>query len=297
MTYAYFFALAFCWGSAFLAGKNVSSGVDAFYGALSRAVFGFLFFIILFVVRRKSVKMPTREIWKPWFLSSVLIIVPFFLMFWGLRFVPSGVGGIFNGTAPIWTFIAGAVILKGEDAFTWARAGGVLVGIAGILLIMLPTVKMQGNMAEFYGCLALLGMAVCYALGNVFTKYIMVDHNTISTEANIFHQYLFALIIMGGAALIFGSFPARSALDAKTVLSMVYGGAVSSAIAFLLLLELIKRLGALRAASVTYLVPIVALILNFIDDGRVPGANEFAGMALIFVSLFIIQKPIKKVNP
>jgi len=294
MTYVYFFALAFCWGSAFLAAKNVSAGIDPFYGALSRVFFGLAFFIILFILRRKSIKMPVKEIWKPWFLSSVLIILPFFLMFWGLRFVPSGVGGIFNGTAPIWTFIAGAIILKGEDAFTWPRAAGVLAGIIGILLIMLPTVKMQGNMAEFYGCLALLGMAVCYALGSVFTKYIMVDHSTISTEANIFHQYFFALIVMGAAALVFGQTPAGAAFDAKTVLSMVYGGVVSSAIAFLLLLALIKRLGALRAASVTYLVPIVALGLDFIDTGRVPGLNEFAGMFLIFVSLFIIQRPVRK---
>ena len=293
MTYFYFFALAFCWGSAFLAAKNIVAGVDPLYGALSRVLFGLLFFVVLFALRRKSVKIPVREIWKPWFLSSVLIIIPFLLMFWGQQFVPSGTGGIFNGTAPIWTFIAGAVILKGEDSFTWPRAAGVLIGIAGILCIMLPAAHFQASMAEFYGSLALLGMAVCYALGNVFTKYIMVDHTTISTEGNIFHQYFFAFIIMGAASLIFGVMPARAMLDTKTVLSMVYGGVISSAVAFLLLLALIKRLGALRAASVTYLVPIVALILDFIATGRVPGLNEFAGIILIFISLFIIQRPIK----
>ncbi|MDR0292358.1 MAG: DMT family transporter [Elusimicrobium sp.] len=294
MTYFYFFALAFCWGSAFLAAKNIVAGVDPLYGAFSRVFFGFLFFIILFALRRKSVKIPAKEIWKPWFLSSVLIILPFFLMFWGQQFVPSGVGGIFNGTAPIWTFIAGAIILKGEDSFTWPRALGVLIGIAGILCIMLPAANFQGSMAEFYGCLALVGMAICYALGNVFTKYIMVDHSTISTEGNIFHQYLFAFIVMGAVSLVFGVMPSKNMLDTKTVLSMIYGGVFSSAIAFLLLLALIKRLGALRAASVTYLVPIVALVLDFLATGRVPGLNEFAGIFLIFVSLFIIQKPVKK---
>ena len=294
MTYFYFFALAFAWGSAFLAAKNIVAGVDPLYGALSRTFFGLLFFVILFALRRKSVKIPVKEIWKPWLLSSVLIIVPFFLMFWGQQFVAPGIGGIFNGTAPIWTFIAGAIILKGEDSFTWPRAAGVVIGIAGILFIMLPKVHFQGNMAEFYGCLALLGMAVCYALGNVFTKYIMVDRSTISTEGNIFHQYFFAFVVMGIIALVFGVAPARAQLDTKTVLSMVYGGAISSALAFLLLLALIKRLGAMRAASATYLVPIVALILDFFATGRVPDVNEFAGIFLIFISLFIIQKPVKK---
>ncbi|GHT42340.1 hypothetical protein FACS189437_10210 [Bacteroidia bacterium] len=279
-----------------MAAKNiVAAGVDPMYGALSRVFFGFLFFIILFALRRKNVKIPAKELWKPWFLSSLLIILPFFLMFWGQRFVPSGTGGIFNGTVPIWTFIAGAVILKGEDSFTWPRAAGVLIGVAGILCIMLPHARFRGNMPEFYGGAALLGMAVCYALGGVFTKYIMVDHKTISVEGNIFQQYLFAFIVMGAASVVFAAPPPSAALDAKTILSMIYGGVFSTAAAFLLLLALIKRLGALRAASVTYLVPLVALVLDFSATGRTPVLNEVVGIILIFLSLFIIQKPAGKV--
>jgi len=293
MTYFYFFALAFAWGSAFLATKFIVEDVDPYYGAMARAFFGLVFFIVLYAVRRKSVKVPVQELWRPWFLSALLIILPFFLLFWGQRFVPSGVGGIFNGTVPIWAFIAGAVILKGGDSFSWPRAAGVLLGVTGILFIMLPKVSFDGGMAEFYGCIALLGMAVSYAFGNVFTKYIMVDRSNITIEGNIFHQYLFAFIVMGIVSLACGVRPPASALTAKTVLAMVYSGVVPSAVAFLLLLELIRRLGAMRASSASYLVPIVALVLDFAATRRVPDVYEFAGIFLIFISLFLIQRPVK----
>ncbi|WP_428898532.1 Permease of the drug/metabolite transporter (DMT) superfamily [Parelusimicrobium proximum] len=297
MTQFYFITLAFCWGSAFLATKNIVDTIDPYWGALSRVVFGLLLFVIIFIVRRKSIHVPAKELWRPFLLQLLLISIPFMLMFWGQRFVPSGIGGIFNGTVPIWAFIAGAILLKGEDSFTWTRALGVGLGLAGMLTVMLPKLApgtFSGSMMEFWGCVALMLMAVCYALGNVATKYIMVDHKTVSTEGNIFYQYVFAGIIMLIVALIFGRAPAVSDLTPKVLTSMAYVGMMSSAVAFLCLLQLIKRLGATRASAVTYLVPIIALIIDFAATGRVPGGMEFAGVALIFAGLFLIQKPVKK---
>lgn len=294
MTTFYFLALAFCWGTAFIAAKNISEAMDPLWGAFFRVTAGFVFFCILFAIRRKSVKLPAKELWRPWLLSILLISFPFFLMSWGQQFVPSGLGGVFNGTVPIWAFILGAILLKGEDSFSWARGAGVLLGVAGIFIIMLPKVKFAGGSMELYGSFALLTMAVSYAAGNVATKYIMVDHSVVSTESNIFHQYLSACVLLLVCSLIFADAPAPGAFTTKTVLSILHAGVMSSAVAFLLLLELIKRLGATRASSVTYLTPIVALITDFCFTGRVPAPREFAGVLLIFCSILLIQRPLKK---
>ncbi|WP_424245600.1 drug/metabolite transporter (DMT)-like permease [Elusimicrobium posterum] len=297
MTNFYFLALAFCWGSAFLATKNIVSQIDPYYGAFSRVFFGFIFFIILFLARRKSIKVPVKEMWRPWLISFLLITFPFILMFWGQQHIPSGVAGIFNATVPFWVFVIAGVILKGEDSFNLTRGLGVLIGIAGILMIMLPKAQFSGNLNEFYGCLALLFMSVSYAAGNVATKYLMVDHNTISIEGNIFHQYLSAGVVILIIALIFGNAPSVQTLTQPKVLgSMVYVGVFSSAIAFLLLLTLIKRLGATRASAATYVVPLISLCLDFIDTGRIPALIEIGGTALIIFSLVLIQKPVKAKN-
>jgi drug/metabolite transporter (DMT)-like permease len=215
-------------------------------------------------------------------------------LFWGLQYAAPGISGIFNGTVPIWSFIAGAIILKGVDSFSWERAAGVLVGVGGLLVIMLPKASFSGGMQEFYGCMAFLIMAVFYALGNVMTKYIMVDHATISEEGNIFHQYLFAVVVMTAFAFITGGSPAAEAFTPKVIFSIAYIGIVSSAVAFLLLLALIKRLGAMRAAAVTYFTPLVAICVDIIFIKRMPTGPELLGVALIFAGQFLIQKPIKK---
>ena len=295
MTTVLFLGLAFCWGSAFLATKNIVDAIDPFYGALARTFFGFIFLAALYAARRKSVKVPVKELWKTWVMSLLLITLPFIFMFWGQQYVPSGMGGVFNSTVPLWVFIIGAMTLKGEDAFSWRRMSGVLIGFCGLVWIMWPKLNFSaaGGMTEFYGAIALVLMAVCYALGQIGTKYLFVDKATMSHEGNVFNQYLFAVVLLGAISLAFGKMPSANVFTAKVWISMIFVGVFSSAVAYLILIELIKRLGAMRASAVTYLVPLVSLSLDFASTGRIPLLNEVGGILLIFASLYLIQKPLK----
>ena len=119
------------------------------------------------MVQGKSLRISPKQIWRPWLVGFLLILFPFAARSWGMRFISPTIGGIFNGTVPIWAFIAGAILLKGVDRFTWLRAGGVLLGMCGVTIIMWPTLSLGDNPHALYGCLAVLLMAWSYALGNV----------------------------------------------------------------------------------------------------------------------------------
>ena len=136
-------------------------------------------------------------------------------------------------------------------------------------------------------------MVWSYSLGNLITKKIMVDNHSVAPEANTFHQYLFSAVVLLVVSLILEPVPPASAFSAKVVLSIASAGVFSSAVAFLLMVALIRRWGATRMASVTYFTPVVAMASDMIAFGRMPGGNELLGLVLIFISLFLIQKPIK----
>ena len=297
MSYFLAFCLALCWGTAFLASKNIVDVLPPYWGAFARVLAGLVFFIVFFGVRRAKLKCPVRELWRPWTISLLLILLPFAALSWGIQHTVPTIAGIFNGTVPIWSFIAGAILLKGVDRFTWRRAAGVIIGLAGLLIIMRPQWQAAltapaGQMA-LWGYLALLFMALCYGLGNVLTKKIMVDNTTLNWEANTLHQYLFAAVVLCGVSLLTEPMPALYVFNTKLVLSIISAGVISSAVAFLLMIALIKRWGATRMASVTYFSPIIAMITDILFRGRTPHSVELLGMALIFVSLWLIQKPLK----
>ena len=297
MSYVLAFCLALCWGTAFLASKNIVDVLPPYWGAFARVLTGLLFFTIFFGVRRAPLKCPARQLWRPWAISALLILLPFAALSWGIQHTVPTVAGIFNGTVPIWSFIAGAILLKGVDRFTWRRAAGVIIGLLGLLIIMRPQWQSAltvpaGKMALF-GYLALLFMALCYGVGNVLTKKIMVDNTTLNWEANTFHQYIFATIILLAVSCMTEPTPALAVFNTKLILSVLSAGIFSSAVAFLLMIALIRRWGATRMASVTYFSPIIAMGTDILFRGRTPHTPELIGMLLIFVSLWLIQKPLK----
>ncbi len=299
MSYFLAFCLALCWGTAFLATKNIVTALPPYWSTFFRVLAGLIFFLIFYKLQNKNLKIDFNQLWRPFVIGFLLILLPFAALSWGQRFVAPTVGGIFNGTVPIWSFIAGAIILKGEDSFTWRRALGILFGIAGLLIITWPKISVNFhaiNSAEIYGYIALLIMAWSYGFGNVITKKIMVDNKSTTLEANTFYQYLISALILLIFAFIIEPFPPLAKFSSKVIISIICAGVFSSAIAFLLMVELIKRWGATRMASVTYLTPVIAMVLDIFALHRFPTSNEIVGLCIIFAGLFLIQKPFQTNN-
>ncbi len=296
MNYLLAFCLALCWGTAFLASKNIVDVLPPYWGAFFRVLAGFVFFVVLFGAQRANVRCPVRQLWRPWTISLMLILLPFAALSWGIQHTAPTIAGIFNGTVPIWSFIAGAILLKGVDRFTWRRAAGVVIGLAGLLVIMRPQWQTAftapaGKMA-LWGYLALLFMALCYGVGNVITKKIMVDNTSLPWQANTLHQYAFAAVVLGVVSFLTEPIPTVGVFNTKLVLSILSAGVFSSAVAFLLMIALMKRWGATRMASVTYFSPIIAMGTDILFRGRTPHLSELMGMVLIFISLWLIQKEV-----
>ena len=183
MSYFLALCLAFCWGTAFLATKNIVTALPPYWSTFFRVLAGLLFFLVLYTVQKKNLRIKLNQLWRPFVIGFLLILFPFAALSWGQRFVAPTIGGIFNGSVPIWSFIAGAIILKGVDSFTWRRAAGIILGIIGLLIITWPKISANFhgvNSMEMYGYFALLLMAWSYGLGNVLTKKIMVDNHSTS---------------------------------------------------------------------------------------------------------------------
>ena len=285
MNILYFILLAFFWGSAYIGVKYTLEVVEPFTSAFLRTFIGFLFFAIWYLIARKKVHLPLKLAWRPWLAGTLIMTLPFLFLYWGQRFVSAGMGGIMNGTVPLWVFIIAALTIKGEDKFTWKKSIGVLLGFIGLVLTkgFAPV-----ETSALLGMGSLLLMAICYALGNVFTKYILT--NNITMEQNIYHQFMFSSLSLLLVALLSGeTLPSSAIFEPKVLISMLYVGICSSALALLLLFKLLKEWGALKASAATYFVPVVAVALDYILNGVVPSIHTITGMVIIIVSLLLIK--------
>ncbi len=95
------------------------------------------------------------------------------------------------------------------------------------------------------------------------------------------------------AASIALGYDLRTLFDvpARTLWSMIYLGLVSNGICWIFYMRLMRRIGAVRSSSVTYVLPLVAIMIDLIYFGALPRAVELLGSGIIIVGIrFCIRK-------
>ena len=186
--------------------------------------------------------------------SLIGYAVPFLIFPWAQQFVVSGLAGVYMAFMPIWT-IALAFLFAGEKLNRWKIAGFAL-GFAGVMILMGPDVVAGAARSDLLAQAGLLVATLCYAVSVV-----------ISRRAPAIRPRVFACAtVLGGAiltapALLFADID-PSAWSAKSVLSVCVLGIGPTGLAGLIIIILVKRVGASFMALANYLTPVWAVALG-----------------------------------
>jgi drug/metabolite transporter (DMT)-like permease len=196
--------------------------------------------------------------------------IPFWLLSWGETRIDSGLAAIIQAAVPI--FMVGmAFAFFPSERVSGLRLAGVLVGFVGVALLV--GAQPQG---QILGALAVVGMAVFYALGALLAGRHLRDAPP--TVVALGTCGVAALAVLGpGIAQAPSSVPGW-----KPIASVVILGVVGTAAAYLLFYAIVSGAGAARAGLVTYLVPPVALAYGAVF------LNERIGLAALLAFVLIL---------
>lgn len=196
----------------------------------------------------------------------------------------SSVNGIINSLSPLWTILIGYYIFK--VSVSRQKLLGVLIGFSGALVLVLGKRNADFKIDVWYSLLPVLA-TLCYGIGTNLTKQKLPDENPIYTTA-------LAMFMMGVPALIglfFTAAPAKIASGQAWIplICIATLAIFSTVIAWMLFYRLLQRTDAVFAASVTFLVPIVAISWGILD-GEVLSLLQFGGMGLILTGVYFTTK-------
>jgi drug/metabolite transporter (DMT)-like permease len=268
--------LALIWGSSFM---FIKVGVRDFepatlvlvrvgVAALALAV------VVPFLVGRGATVPELRAHWRGIVVVGlVYTALPFWLLSWGETRIDSGLASIIQAAVPIFLAVLAFAFFHEQRVTGW-RLVGIGVGFVGVALL----VGAQPE-AKILGAVAVVAMAVCYALGGLLTGHMLGDARpqvvALGTTAVAAVAWL-----PGGIAQAPDHLPGW-----KSTASVVVLGLVCTAVAFLLFFALMARAGAAYSSLVTYLVPPIALGYGalFLDERF--GASAFGALALIFAGV------------
>jgi drug/metabolite transporter (DMT)-like permease len=201
--------------------------------------------------------------------------LPFMLMTWGALHITAGLSAVLNATAPMFAALVAHFVLK-ERLGAW-RAGGLLLGFCGVLILMSSgTISLKDGKGPL-AVAAVLGTAMIWSVGANYTRRRMAGVDPLVVTAGSL-----ALASLCLAPLAWATWPAAPP-NARAWAEMAFLGIFSSGLGMWMYFRLLGRIGAVRAMSVTFLSPLVAMVSGALYLGEAITLQMLAGCAVVLL--------------
>ena len=280
---AQFGFLATVWGASFLFIKVGLRGLSATQVASTRVWLGFLALVVIASVRRRP--LPRRPVVYAHLLvvGVLLCVVPFTLFAYGETHISSGLASILNATTPLLTMLLAAMFLPQERP-TMIKLLGLAIGFGGVLVVLAPWRGVGGG--NLLGELACLGATTCYGGAFIYLRRFVLPLGLDPVTVALIQVGLAATVFAIAAPFV-SSDPVQ--LSWPVVWSMLALGVLGTGIAYVLNTNVVGGLGATAASTVTYLTPVVGVLLGVLVLGEQLSWNEPVGAVLVVAGIALGQ--------
>ena len=271
-------AIYFLWGASFLAIREVVAVTPPFFAA----AFRFLCAggILYAYSRWQGIPQPDRRQWiGTAVLGLVLFAGDYGCLFWAEKEVPSGLAAVIAATIPVWVLL-GEWLFAGSQRPTAKALAGIVLGIAGVILLMLPAGL--HNSAFSRSALVLLLGCLFWSAGTVGSRHLKLPRQ-LSMSAGL--QMAWGggfLLLLSAATGELGHLPGLAhQWNWRLAFAMGYLILFASIIAFTAYVWLIARDPITRVSSYAYVNPLIALLLGALLVHERPTSLQFVGAALV----------------
>jgi drug/metabolite transporter (DMT)-like permease len=278
--------LALIWGSSFLWIKLGDRGFSAVEVTLARLALGAIVLFPLVLARRETLPR-TPRLWAQIAAAALFAnALPYFLFSLAERTVDSSTAGIINATTPLWTMVL-ALAVRHQQAIRARQAAGLLVGFAGAALIFSPWQSASGLLSA--GSIECLAASVSYAVSYIYMDRYLARRG-ISPLVLAACQLLAAACWLALTLPVTGvRAPNLGSAGASSVAGLLILGVIGTGVAYVLNYQIIASEGATIASTVTYLLPVVAIVLGVAALGEQITVAAIAGTALVLAGVALTR--------
>lgn len=243
--------LAALWGASFLFMRVAVPEFGVFALVEVRVAVAALFLIGVLAWRRQIGSI-RGEIGALTFLGAVNSAIPFALFAYATLYVTAGTAAVLNASVPLFGGVVAFVWL--HDRLTRARIAGLIVGFAGVMILVWDKISFNGAGSTASAIFAALAASLAYAIAANYAKKRLskVDPIVVAGGSTVAASVLLA-------PLAIATWPAQmpSLVSWLCAVGLAIGG---TGIAYILYFRLIARIGPAKAVAVTYLVPVFGML-------------------------------------
>jgi drug/metabolite transporter (DMT)-like permease len=282
-------ALALVWGFSFLLIKVALHDMSPTVLMLIRAASGFAA-LAAFLSRRPLL----GEAWKgriiPYTVLAVTSgVIPWTAIALGEQSISSGLASILNATTPLWAAVLVTIFIP-RDRPSALNYVGVLIGLAGVVILVLPDVTAKGFSGSVFGAGVVLVASISYAISAMYQRMKLRGFSVYEVSVGQLAATTVLAIPIAAPSLpsLHLALPSLAA-----VIALGVGG---SGLAYLLYYYINNTLGPVRATGVTILVPMTAVLWGVVLLGETLSLPIVIGMAVILAGIVLtnVRRPASR---
>lgn len=273
-----FVSVALIWGSSFVL---IDIGLEAFKpGLITLLRVGLGAAALWLLPTARSTRIERGDWPRVVVLSAVWVAIPFTLFPLAQQYINSAIAGMLNGAVPIFAAVIAVVMLRRLPRF--ATIAGLIIGFSGVVAISAPSVGEGGT--EALGVALVVIATACYGLAINIAAPIQQRYGSIAVMARMLALatlWTAPLGLIGGAASTFAW---------SSFIAVAIAGVLGTGVAFVFMGTLVGSVGSTRASVLTYLIPVVALVLGVVFRGDVVAPIAVAGVAMVIAGAFLASR-------
>jgi len=276
--------LGLIWGTSYAFIKLGVQSLPTFTLIATRLAIGLTLLVAVVVIAREPLPRDLRTYGHLLVMAVINIVIPFTLITTAERSVDSAVAAILNGAVPLVVIVVAALFLH-DEPMTVNRVVGLLVGYAGVIVLVSRGLTSLATPGSLTGELALIGSTVAYGIGAVYAR-----RNTRGLRPMIpaLFQVAFAFVIVSVLALLFEA-PLAVHWNTDALIAVLWLGLLGSGVAYILNFRLLGRIGATRTSLLAYLLPVVGIITGALMFGEQVDARVILGTGLVIAGVALVN--------
>lgn len=286
-----FALLGLIWGSSFLWIRIAVQDTGPFTLVALRLLFGLAGIAVIAIWKKQAFPRDPRTILALAVMAVLNIALPFTLISWGEITVESSLASILNGTVPLFSIVIAHFWLH-DEKITLPRILGLILGFCGVVVLVGRDFDVTALSGGLLGQLAILAAAVSYAVSASYSRRNLKGQPPLMQS--MMTLLVADLIIWASLPIVGVVAPSLNAPDhfptlAITWIAIAWLGLLGSCVAFLLFFYLLNNLGATQTTMVTYIFPVVGLVLGIVFLNEPMDWRLGIGSVLILSGIVIVN--------
>jgi len=281
--------LGLVWGSSFLWIKIAVAEIGPFTLVAFRLLFGLIGMLIVMRLSGRAFPRDRKTLLAYLFMGVFNTALPFTLISWGETKIDSGLASILNGSVPLFTIVIAHFWLH-DDKITLPRIAGLIVGFTGVVVLVSRDLDPAGAFGgDSLGQLAVLAASCSYATAITFSRRRLRSQPPVVQATMVI---LIADALMWLTAPIVER-PLHIPSLPITWFALAWLGLLGSCLAYMLFFYLINAWGPTRASLVTYVFPVVGLLLGIIFLGESADWRLMIGSLLVVAGIVVVNLKVR----